>query len=297
MGLNAPAETCAPLRRTLRLDLQFDGERFEGWQRQASARTVQGEVEAALARILGAPHGVVGCGRTDAGVHALHHVSSFRTEHPMAAADLGRALDAVLPEDIGVLDAREVAPGFHAQKHAAWKWYRYRILVCRRKRPLRRGRVWRLPGVPDLERLEVAARVLCGRHDFRSFANAGSTPGSTVRTLQRLTWRWADDEVHLDAVGDGFLYKMVRTLVGTLLAAAQAADPTAAAKAVLDARDRSAAGRAVPAHGLCLMAVAMQGEPPPRTVPAFLCPDVDSIHLPGTRLSESPVQPSKGERP
>jgi tRNA pseudouridine38-40 synthase len=262
--------------RTLRLELSFDGTDFEGWQRQPDARTVQGEVERALAAVLGTPHTVIGCGRTDAGVHARHHVASTRTAHAMRASELARALDAVLPEDIGVRAVRDAPPAFHAQRDAAWKWYRYRILVSARKRPLERRTVWRLPRLPALEALQAAAGPLQGRHDFRSFANLGSTPGHTVRTLHAVDWRQEDGAACLDVVGDGFLYKMVRTIVGTLREAARGPDPEAAVRAIRDARDRRAAGTVAPARGLCLEAVAIRGERPPAWIPGFLLERVDS---------------------
>ncbi len=271
------------LERTLRVDLEFDGTRFEGWQRQAEGRTVQGEVEAALARILGEAHTVIGCGRTDAGVHAEQHISSFRTRHPMPAQDLERALDAVLPEDVGVLALREVPAAFHAQHSAAWKWYRYRILASRRCRPLRRQRTWRLGTVPPLEALNAGAAALVGEHDFASFANVGSAPRSTVRRVHRLRWSCAGDEIRMDAVGDGFLYKMVRTVVGTLLQSAGESNPEAAVRTIREARARDAAGPAAPALGLTLMAVAVKGEPPPGTVPDSLQPPVDSISAAGVQ--------------
>jgi len=271
----------SPAPRTLRLDLTFDGTAFEGWQRQARGRTVQGEVERALERILGAPHGVVGCGRTDAGVHAEHLVASFRTAHAMPASELARALDAVLPPDVGVREAREAPPGFHARRDALWKWYRYRVLVSARKDPLRRRRVWRTARAPTLEALRAAAAPLVGRHDFASFANTGSNPGSTVRTLHALQWSRAGDELRLDVVGDGFLYKMVRTLVGTLLREARRPDPATAVRAILAARDRGAAGPVAAPAGLSLMAVAVRGEAPPACLPESLRPSVD---WPGQRV-------------
>ncbi len=271
----ATPEAEGPAERTLRIDLEYDGTDFEGWQRQSRGRTVQGEVEAALGRLLGAPHTVIGCGRTDSGVHAEHYVASARTQHDMPAADLRRALDAVLPPDVGVLDVQDASREFHAQKSAVWKWYRYRILVSPRKHPLRRRRVWRTARVPPLEALEAGAAALCGRHDFRSFANTGSTPGSTVRTVHALTWSRAGDEVHLDAVGDGFLYKMVRTLVGTLLREAQAPDPASRVTEILAARERPAAGPVAAASGLSLMAVALRGEEPPMRLPEMLRSSVD----------------------
>ena len=261
--------------RTLRVDFQFDGTRFEGWQRQPQARTVQGEVEAALTQILQAPHSVIGCGRTDAGVHAEQLVASFRTTSTMPAEDLERGLDAVLPEDVGVLSLRDVDHAFHAQRDAVWKWYRYRILTTRRKQPLRRQRTWRMARELPWDGLVAGAAVLEGRHDFASFANTGSAPGSTVRTVHRLRWSAEGDELRLDAVGDGFLYKMVRTVVGTLIQAAVAPDPAHVVRTILDARDRGAAGAVAPACGLTLMAVALRGEPPPVSVPESLQPYVD----------------------
>jgi tRNA pseudouridine38-40 synthase len=264
-------------RRTIRIELEFDGGGFEGWQRQVAARTVQGEVEDALERLLQAPHAVLGCSRTDSGVHAKGLVASFRTYSKLPASKLFQGLDALLPGDVGVVALEDADPTFHARRDALWKWYRFRILVSRRKRPLVRHVCWRVPHVPPLMALTAAAGALVGEHDFRSFANTGGSPGpSTVRTLHHVRWRVRGDERQLDVVGNGFLYKMVRTMVGTMLEAAASADPAAAVQAVLQARDRRAAGKAVPAHGLCLMAVALRGEPPPERVPPGLLPVVDS---------------------
>lgn len=273
----APVGQSSEKRRTIRVELEFDGGGFEGWQRQVTGRTIQGQVEAALERLLQAPHGVLGCSRTDAGVHARGLVASFRTTNPMPARKIYQGLDALLPEDVGVRSLQDVHPDFHARRDALWKWYRFRVLVSRRKRPLRRHRCWRVPAVPPLMALKGAASSLVGHHDFRSFANSGGSPGhSTHRTLHHVRWRVHGAERQLDVVGSGFLYKMMRTMVGTMLAVAQEADPAAAMRGVLGARDRRAAGTAVPAHGLCLMAVAMRGEPVPQRVPPGLLPVVDS---------------------
>src|SRR5687768_16046312 len=130
--------------RTLRLDLEYDGIDFAGWQRQAKERTVQAVVEDALGRVLASPTPVVGAGRTDAGVHARGMVASARTTSSMASATLHRALDAVLPEDVGVLGVRDAAPGFHARRDARWKWYRYSVLRSRTRRVFLRRHAWRV---------------------------------------------------------------------------------------------------------------------------------------------------------
>jgi tRNA pseudouridine38-40 synthase len=259
----------APLR-VVRLDLTFDGTDFRGWQRQKEGRTVQAVVEGALERLLGAQHAVVASGRLDAGTHASMLVVSFRTSHAMPAAVLARALDAVLPEDVGVLDASDAAPGFHARRAAAWKWYRYTLLRTRGKRPLWRRTAWHRSGPLDARALAEGAAALVGRHDFLSFAAAGPLRGGSVRTLHAL--RWSEerlplertDLLHLDAVGEGFLHHMVRNVVGTLV---QCASPDGGGadrvRAALAARDRRAAGPTAPAHGLRLVAVGAAGEPLP----------------------------------
>lgn len=290
--------------RGFRVCLEFDGTGFEGWQRQAEGRTVQAEVEQALLRILGTRHAVIGCGRTDAGTHARGMVASFRTQHAIEGPKLERALDAVLPDDIGLRSLVEVSPSFHARRDALWKWYRYRILVAPRTHPLAGRHSWRRHRVPSLDLLNAATAVWVGRHDFASFANAGSEVASTVRTLHALRWHerdldWGDgvplprSEGHflvLDAVGDGFLYKMVRTLVGSCLAIAGSASSSASAEAAIDTAspletttrraaqllavcDRTEAGAAVPACGLTLMAVAVRDTPLPELPSGLLSRD------------------------
>jgi len=277
----------APLR-TLRLDLAFDGTEFLGWQRQAGGRTVQAEVEAALARVLGAPHAVVAAGRTDAGAHARRMVASTRTWSALPAPRIARALAGVLPPDIGVHGVVDAPAGFHARRDARWKWYRYTVIPGRRASPLERRYAWVVPARLDAVALAAGAAALLGRHDFRSFANLGSPRRSTVRTLAAVAWSEEAERLHLDLVGDGFLYRMARSVAGTLVAIARAgagappeeraARAAATVGVVLDARDRRAAGPAAPARGLCLMAVGVAGEVEvPADLPLFLRRAVESI--------------------
>lgn len=286
--------------RWLRLDLEFDGTDFRGWQRQAEGRTVQGAVEEALARLLGAPHPVVGAGRTDSGVHARAMVASMKTRSDMPVDVLARALDAVLPPDIGVLSVTEAPPGFHARRDARWKWYRYTLLRSRRRRPLDRRWTWHVRGGLDRAALDAGAEALRGTHDFGAFANRGSPRHTTVRTLYAV--RWTEDGVgklHFDVVGDGFLYRMVRSMVGTLVHRARSpvrlgdgtlgctgshegepGRPTDAVRAVvarlLGGGDRSVAGPVAPAKGLCLMAVGVDPVAAQGSLPPFLLPVVES---------------------
>ena len=263
----------------LRIDLEYDGTDFLGWQRQAEGRTVQATLEAALEQILGEPHRVVGAGRTDAGVHARQMVVSCPTRTSMPPARLGRALDAVLPRDVGIRAVEEAGEAFHARRDAAWKWYRYAVLQAPGRRPLLRRQTWQVRGRLDASLLDSAAAEVRGRHDFASFGNAHSPRRSTERTLYGVVWTHEDECLHLDVVGDGFLYKMIRTLAGTMVQLARHGQtPTSVAedmRAMIAARDRRAAGPAAPARGLCLMAVGLMGEDPTSRLPSFLARAVD----------------------
>jgi tRNA pseudouridine38-40 synthase len=253
--------------RTLRLDLEFDGAAFSGWQRQKDRRSVQGVVEEALSRLLGAPTAVVGAGRTDAGVHARRMVASCRTASAMPAATVARALDATLPEDVGVLAVADAAASFHARRDARWKWYRYTVLRGRARRVFERRTSWRVAAPLDLPRMREAAAVLVGRLDFAAFQSAGSPRRSTVRTVHALRWEEEGPRLHLDAVADGFLYGMVRAIAGTLVEAGRGSRDAAAVAALVASRDRARAGAAAPPHALCLMDVGYADEPAPFVAP------------------------------
>lgn len=256
-----------PAPRALRLDLEFDGADFSGWQRQAGPRSVQGEVERALAEITGAPVAVVGAGRTDAGVHARGMLASATIVSALPAADIERALDALLPEDIGVLGVRDAPGGFHALRDASWKWYRYALLPSRRRRVHERRDAWRVVFPIDPATLAAAFEVVAGRHDFRRFQKTGSPRTSTVRTILGTSVVAEEGRLLLDVVGDGFLYGMVRLLVGTAVDAARRPGPAEARRrmeALLEGSDGSLrVGASAPAHGLTLMRVGLFGDEPP----------------------------------
>jgi tRNA pseudouridine38-40 synthase len=287
------------MTRTLRLDLEYDGTDFLGWQRQPAGRTVQGAVEDALSRLFAARTAVVGAGRTDAGVHARRMVASCKTTSTLPAREVARALDALLPEDVGVLAASDAPEAFHARRDARWKWYRYSVLRSRARRVFLRRHAWRVGGTLDVERLAATARLLVGRHDFGAFQSSGSPRRSTVRRLDALAVSEDGDVLRVDAVADGFLYGMVRAIVGTLVDVARGARDPASVLEALASRDRTRAGPAAPAHGLCLMSVGYEGEPgPPLADGRFvdgLRPGVESPAAPGRPSpcgSSSPVATS-----
>lgn len=241
--------------RVVKLVLGYDGTDFAGWQRQAGRSTIQQTLEEALAGLTGEAVAVVGAGRTDAGVHAVAQVASFRTRSRIPAEGFVFGTNARLPETIGVTAASDMPPGFHAQRDAKGKHYRYRILNRRAPSALDARFVHRVGRPLDEAAMAGAAAVLVGTHDFSSFRNVGSVEGPAVRTVARLDVSRAGEYVSVDVEGDGFLYKMVRNLVGTLLLVGLGRIGPEEVRKILDARDRRKAGPAAPARGLTLIEV------------------------------------------
>ena len=240
-----------------RLTLEYDGAGFAGWQVQAAGqRTVQGELEAALARVAGHPCRVAGASRTDSGVHAEGQVASVVLGTGLGAEELRRAANGVLPRDLAVIAAAEVPESFHARRSARAKLYRYRIWNGASPSPLRAARTHRVFTPLDLAAMRRGAEALLGTHDFRAFQAAGSAPGSTVRTLSRLAVDGeAGGEVRLLVEGDAFLRHMVRILAGTLIEIGIGRRDPAGIPPLLASRERSRAGPTAPARGLCLVRV------------------------------------------
>lgn len=241
----------------VRLTIAYDGTSYAGWQRVATGLTVQEQVEKVLAGIAGRHVGVEGASRTDRGVHAAGMVASLDWAHPrLGPLELRRALNALLPADIRILEARRVAAGFHARFSAKRKLYCYRIQNAPVADPLRRGLCWHLSHPLDLDAMRAAARAFVGKHDFTTMAaNPGYERTSMVRTVLRCDLRKRGDEIVLEVEGDGFLYKMVRTMVGTLAEVGAGRRAANSVAALLRAKDRRLAGKTAPAHGLCLVRV------------------------------------------
>lgn len=246
--------------RVFKIILSYDGTDFSGFQRQANARSVQEELELALAAIEGRHVTVAGAGRTDAGVHALGQVASFKLTNTIAAHDLARALNAKLPGDIRVLSAEVAAPGFNARFSARSKVYRYRISNTRVMSPFQRRFAWHISRHLDLDAMNAAARALVGEHDFACFQAKGGKIRSTTRILTRS--EWTEESVAgggrlliYEAAGTGFLKYMVRTVVGTLVAVGDGRRTAASLHDLLVSRSRAAAGPTAPPSGLYLVRV------------------------------------------
>ncbi|MEA3213505.1 MAG: tRNA pseudouridine38-40 synthase [Chthoniobacter sp.] len=211
-------------KERLKLLLAYDGRPFRGWQSQATRDAVQDFVEAAFLKLVSERVVVIGSGRTDAGVHAVGQVA--HADVPRGQFDPGRwqaALNAHLPPEIRVLRVTRARPDFHAQFRASGKIYTYRIWNSSFLHPLEIGRAWFVPGRLDLETLRAGAKLLCGTHDFARFAvlRRGQPERDTVRTIRSIALRQRGPLLTLRFEGNGFLYKMVRMLTGSLVRCAQ----------------------------------------------------------------------------
>jgi tRNA pseudouridine38-40 synthase len=255
--------------RNLKLILSYDGADFAGWQVQPGRTTVQGALASAIGRLSGENVLPQGSGRTDAGVHALAQVASFRTASTIPAENWRRALNDILPASIRVLEVSEAAPEFHARKSARAKTYRYRIYrgaVCP---PFLARYVWHYPYPLEGSAMIAAAGVVVGEHDFTSFAAvdpervermAAATAvehfrTTNIRTILSSSWAREDEELIYTVRGSGFLHHMVRNLVGTFLLMGKGTLTLEDFRRILEARERTAGGPTAPASGLYLVGV------------------------------------------
>lgn len=251
--------------RNIKIVLEYDGSRYDGWQRQGNTdNTIQGKLEAVLGRMAGEPVEAAGSGRTDAGVHALGQVANFHLPASFALGEPGyrsaeqirEYLNQYLPEDIRVLSAREVGERFHSRLNAVEKTYRYQVETGEKKCVFQRKYTYGLGETLDLEAMRTAAVGLAGTHDFKSFCSQKRMKKSTVRTLRKIEIEKQGTGVTFIYKGDGFLYNMVRILTGTLIEVGLGKRSPQAMREILEAKDRQAAGFTAPAEGLFLESVA-----------------------------------------
>ena len=241
--------------RNLRLDICYDGTRYRGWQRLPGVdNTIQGKLEQTLSRILGEEIEISGSGRTDAGAHALGQVANFHCQSTMPAEEIFSQLRRYLPEDIGIYSCREAGERFHARLNAKTKTYRYRIWNSHLPCVFQRRFVTVLPDKLDISAMETAAAHLLGERDFSAFCAAKSKKKSTVRRVDAISITREGEELRIDISGNGFLYNMVRIMVGTLIEVGLH-QRTADSIPSLFGAARQQAGVLMPAQGLCLMEV------------------------------------------
>ena len=252
----AEANDQQPMANVLRLRavVEYDGTEYLGFQVQAQGATIQGEIERALVAITQEGSRIIGAGRTDAGVHAQGQVIVFSTTWRHSVEELQRALNAVLPEGIAVRELGAVATGFHPRFDAISREYRYTILNQPLRSPLARRRAYHFARPLDVAAMNQAVGVLVGSHDFASFGRAPQGD-NTVREVYKARWTSGAPFVYFDIVANAFLYRMVRSLVGTLLLVGTGELSPGGFEQILQSADRSRAGQVAPAHGLCLTKV------------------------------------------
>ena len=271
--------------RNIRLTIAYDGFDYSGWQVQPGKRTVQGELVEAASSLLGKRTYVHGASRTDAGVSALGQVGLFETDSPIPTENLPKAITDKLPADIAVLEAVEEAWGFDLMSSVTNKLYRYTIFTGRIRPVLHVRHCWHLSAKLDIGAMARAAKLLVGKKDFKSFASAADKRESSVRTIFRCgvssscvvrdasceeatqesksevtntqyamrNTQYERDRIYVDVEGDGFLYNMVRNIVGTLVDVGVGRWEPEKISEILEAKNRTAAGRLAPPQGLCLM--------------------------------------------
>jgi tRNA pseudouridine38-40 synthase len=241
--------------RNIALTLSYDGTDFHGWQQQPGLRTVQEVLEAAIEQLTQARSNTTASGRTDAGVHALWQVVHFFTSARHSTDVFVRGLNALLPRDVRVLEAREVPQAFHATLDALSKRYLYAIDNGPIASPFQLRYRWHVPRRLEEGAMQRAGQALLGRHDFHSFETDWPNRTSSVRTILDIAVTRIDDEVRIEVEADGFLYNMVRAIAGTLAWVGSGKRPESWVAEVLQARDRTGAGPTAPAQGLFLVKV------------------------------------------
>jgi tRNA pseudouridine38-40 synthase len=239
--------------RNIKITVQYDGSRYHGWQIQPGKRTIQGELIEAVSNLVGVRTQVHGASRTDAGVSALGQVGLFEIDSPIPTENFPKAINGRLPRDIVVTSAEEMPQGLDLISGVKSKLYRYTIYTGKHRPVMKLNQCWHLPRKLDVYAMNKAAQLLVGKKDFKSFASAADKRKSSVRTIFRCNVTSEDKWIYMDVEGDGFLYNMVRNIVGTLVDIGRRRWQPEKIKEILKAKDRTAAGQLAPPQGLCLM--------------------------------------------
>ncbi|MDD5681174.1 MAG: tRNA pseudouridine(38-40) synthase TruA [Candidatus Omnitrophica bacterium] len=252
--------------KNIRLTVEYDGTNYNGWQIQDSeqrkkggkVKTVQGTLEGALFNILSKRVRLISSSRTDSGVHALGHVANFKSSTKLTPTRIKNALNSILPSDIVIKEAEEAGINFNAQYDAMSKTYRY--LICNQNHisPFIRKYAYHFRQPLNVALMRKEAKAIVGKHDFRAFSN-GAKRENSVRTIKKLDVSRKDNIIKIEIEADGFLYNMVRNIVGTLIEVGRGRFRPGSVKQILEKKDRNLAGPTVPAKGLCLVEVRYCG--------------------------------------
>lgn len=239
--------------RNIKMIIQYDGTRYKGWQKQTEdINTVQGRLESILGNMTGEEIQLVGCGRTDTGVHAINYTANFHTNSAMNTEDMHKYLSDKLPDDIAVKSIKNASERFHARYNILSKTYMYRINNSGIKNVFDRKYIHNIDEKLDLDKMRICAEVLIGTHDFQSFTTLKSKTKSTVRTVNFINIEENEGIIEIEVNGNGFLWNMVRIMLGTLIEAGRGKLSPQDVKNILEAKKRAEAGPMVPAKALFL---------------------------------------------
>ena len=241
--------------KRIKLTIAYDGTNYCGWQIQPNGITVEEVINKTLQKLTGEPILVIGASRTDSGVHAMGNVAVFDTETSIPPEKIALAMNQRLPEDIVIVKSEEVAADFHPRYCDCSKTYEYHIINTRIPVPTKRYTNYFVSYNLNLDHMREAASYLVGEHDFVSFCNVRTDVENTVRTITALDVIENGNEITIRITGNGFLYNMVRIIVGTLIRVGRGFYTPEKVKEILEAKDRKAAGVTAPAHGLMLMEI------------------------------------------
>jgi len=252
--------------RRIRLDLSYDGTDFSGWQKQKNADTVQSRLENALCRIHKQPAAIVGSGRTDAGVHAIHQVAHFDSDMDSIPADKYRdALNSILPPSVRICKSAEAHAGFHSRYDALYRSYQYWVYPGCTLSPFYRNYCWQLGRRPRIDKINYLAREFIGSHDFTSFTAAGDKNENKVKHIFAAGCYPHERFLVFYISGISFLWKMVRNIIGTILELELHNADASKVRQIFSAKDRKEAGITAPPQGLYLQRIAYEGEEFPFT--------------------------------
>lgn len=242
--------------KNYKLIIQYEGTKYSGWQVQGNTtNTIQGKLEGILEKMLGFPVEVHGSGRTDAGAHARGQVANFKAETDKSKEEILEYLNMYLPQDIGVIKIEEVPIQFHSRLNAKNKTYVYRVWNSLIPNVFERREIFTYIKELNIESMHKAALYLVGEHDFKSFCSNKRMKKSTVRTIYRIDIQKVGNEIRFTFQGNGFLYNMIRIMVGTLIEVGEGKRNPEDIQKILEDKNREAAGGVMPAQGLTLMKV------------------------------------------
>ena len=241
--------------RNIKIIIEYDGKGFNGWQKQPDKLNIQGEIEKAIFEITGEQVELYASGRTDAGVHSLGQTANFKTNSNIPIDKIAIAINSKLKKSIVVKNAEEVDERFHARYNCTGKTYAYVINNSREGGALYRNFEYHIPIKLDLEKMQKAAKHFEGEHDFKGFKATGGNNKSTVRTITSANVMTEGERIIIQLTGNGFLYNMVRIIAGTLVDVGLGKIEPEEIPSIIESKDRTKAGKTLPAHGLRLMKV------------------------------------------